>query len=509
VGTFTRETEDSFMPSSIRGLIQERRRWVALIVVCFAMLMNTLDQTIVNVALPTIQRDLHFTQSSLAWVIDAYLITFAGALLLAGRLGDLIGRKKVFLVGVSLFTLASLACGAADTQALLVGARFAQGLGAALSSSVILAIIVADFPVPAERAKAMSSYIIVAVGGGSLGLLVGGYVTQALSWHWIFFINIPIGIATILLGIFLIDENVGLGVRDGLDVGGAVLSTAGLMLAVYAIVSSTEYGWHSSHTLLFGGAALVVLAGFVLLESRLTHPMMPMRVLRSPGLLSSSLIRGLMVVGMYSTFFIGVLYFQHVLGFNPVETGLAFLPQTLMVAVMSSGITARIMARFGSKTTAVGGLIIVAIGLALFVASGPTTAYFPQIFVAVLLIGFGAAAAFTPLLTIALVGVPAKDAGIGSGIVNVSQQVSGALSVAILGAVSAAHSASLLASGTSPVDALDGGYRLAFIVALASVLVAIVLGFLIIKRPEPGPETPDVVDEAFDAESETMIAEIM
>ena len=325
------------MPTSIRGFVQERRRWVALIVVCFAMLMNTLDQTIVNVALPTIQRDLHFTQASLAWVIDAYLITFAGALLLAGRLGDLIGRKKVFLVGVALFTLSSAACGAANTQALLVGARFAQGLGAALSSSVILAIIVADFPVPAERAKAMSSYIIVAVGGGSLGLLVGGYVTQALSWHWIFFINIPIGIATIVMGAFLIDENAGLGIRAGLDVGGAVLSTGGLMIAIYAIVSSTPVRMGlGPHAGVRREQHSSCLAAFVLLESRLTHPMMPCRCLRSPGLLTSSLVRGLMVMGMYSTFFIGVLYFQHVLGFNSVVTGLAFLPQTLMVAVMST-----------------------------------------------------------------------------------------------------------------------------------------------------------------------------
>jgi len=495
------------MPESLRGFVHERRRWVALIVVCFAMLMNTLDQTIVNVALPTIQRDLHFTQASLAWVIDAYLITFAGALLLAGRLGDLIGRKKVFLVGVALFTLASAACGAADTQALLIGARFAQGLGAALSSSVILAIIVADFPVPAERAKAMSSYIIVAVGGGSLGLLVGGYVTQALSWHWIFFINIPIGIVTFVLGTALIDDNVGLGIRDGLDVGGAVLSTAGLMLAVYAIVSSTQYGWSSSHTLVFGGAAVVVLGAFVLLESRLTHPMMPLGVMRSPGLLSSSLIRGLMVVGMYSTFFIGVLYFQHVLGFDPVTTGLAFLPQTLMVAVMSAGLTARIMARLGPKTTALGGLAVVAVGLALFVQSGPNTAYFPQIFGAVLLIGFGAATAFTPLLTIALAAVPTKDAGIGSGIVNVSQQVSGVLSVAILGAVSASRTASLVTSGSSAVDALDGGYHLAFIVALASVLLALPLGLILLKRGGPPSEAES--DELFEAESETMIAEIL
>ena len=497
------------MPSSIRGFVHERRRWVALFVVCFAMLMNTLDQTIVNVALPTIQHDLHFTQAALAWVIDAYLITFAGALLLAGRLGDLIGRKRVFLVGVALFTLASAACGAADTQALLIAARFAQGLGAALSSSVILAIIVADFPVPAERAKAMSSYIIVAVGGGSLGLLVGGYVTQALSWHWIFFINIPIGIATFVIGAALIDENAGLGVRAGLDVGGAVLSTGGLMLAVYAIVSSSQYGWNSAHTLVFGAGAVVVLAGFVLLESRLTHPMIPLHVMRSPGLLTSSLVRGLMVVGMYSTFFIGVLYFQHVLGYDPVVTGLAFLPQTLMVAVMSAGLTARIMSRLGPKTTALMGLPVVAVGLALFVMSGPDTAYFPQIFAAVLLIGFGAATAFTPLLTIALAGVPAKDAGVGSGIVNVSQQVSGALSVAILGAVSAGHTASLLASGSSAVDALDGGYRLAFIVALVSVLVAIALGSLILRRPSAPPGTPPVVDDLFEAESETMIVEIM
>jgi EmrB/QacA subfamily drug resistance transporter len=497
------------MQSSLRGFVHERRRWFALIVVCFAMLMNTLDQTIVNVALPTIQHDLHFTQASLAWVIDAYLITFAGALLLAGRLGDLIGRKKVFLVGVALFTLASAACGAADSQALLIGARFAQGLGAALSSSVILAIIVADFPAPAERAKAMSSYILVAVGGGSLGLLVGGYVTQALSWHWIFFINLPIGIATFIVGSVLIDENAGIGIRAGLDIGGALLSTGGMMLAVYAIISSSQYGWNSSHTLGLGAGAVVVLAAFILLESRLSHPMMPLGVLRSPGLLPSSLIRGLMVVGMYSTFFIGVLYFQHVLHFSPVITGIAFLPQTLMVAVMSSGLTARIMKRLGPKTTALGGLVVLAIGLALFVNSGPDTAYFPQIFAAVLLIGLGAATSFAPLLTIALAAVPAKDAGIGSGIVNVSQQVAAVLSVAILGAVSTSHTASLLASGSSAVDALDGGYRLAFIVALTSVLGAIVFGSFLLRRPDASTDHSPTPDESFEAESVTMIAEVM
>jgi EmrB/QacA subfamily drug resistance transporter len=473
------------------------------------MLMNILDQTIVNVALPTIQRDLHFSQASLAWVIDAYLITFAGTLLLAGRLGDLIGRKKVFLVGVALFTVASAACGAADSRPLLIVARFIQGLGAALSSSVILAIIVADFPHPTERARAMSAYIIVAVGGGSLGLLVGGYVTQALSWHWIFFINIPIGVATFLAGAVLIEENIGIGFRAGLDIGGAVLSTVGLMVAVYAIVSSSQYGWDSAHTLSIGAAAIVVLGAFVLLESRLSTPMMPIRVMRSPGLLSSSLVRGLMVVGMYSTFFIGVLYFQHVLGFDPIHTGLAFLPQTLSVALMSSGVTARIMRRLGPKTTAITGLAVLGGGLALLISAGIHTAYFPHLFVALLLIGLGASMAFTPLLTLALAEVPAQDAGIGSGIVNVSQQVAAALSVAVLGVVSTSRTATLLASGHSALDALDGGYRLAFIIALASVVAGIALGFAILKSPPATEVEPQAVDRSEEAASETMIAEVI
>jgi len=488
--------------------MHDRRRWIALIVVCFAMLMNILDQTIVNVALPTIQRDLHFSQASLAWVIDAYLITFAGSLLLAGRLGDLFGRKKVFLVGVGLFTVASIACGAADSQILLISARFVQGLGAALSSSVILAIIVADFPVPRERAKAMSSYIIVAVGGGSLGLLVGGYVTQALSWHWIFFINIPIGIATFIAGAALIEENIGIGIRAGLDVAGAVLSTAGLMLAVYAIVSSSQYGWNSTHTLGFGASAIVVLVAFLLLESRLATPMMPIPVMRSPGLLASSLVRGLMVVGMYSTFFIGVLYFQHILGYDPIRTGLAFLPQTLSVALMSAGLTTRIMGRLQPKLTALIGLAVLSGGLTLFITSGVHTAYFPHLFVAVLLVGLGAATAFTPLLTMALANVPAVDAGIGSGIVNVSQQVSAALSVAVLGAVSSSRTATLLTDGRSTVDALDGGYRLAFTIALISVVIGIVVGVAILKRSSAPAEHPEVVEES-EALSETMVAEVL
>ena len=354
----------------------------------------------------------------------------------------------------------------------------------------------------------MSSYIIVAVGGGSLGLLVGGYVTQALSWHWIFFINIPIGVATFVAGVALIEQNVGLGFRAGLDIAGAVLSTAGLMLAVYAIVSSSQYGWNSTHTLGFGAAALVVLTAFALLESRLATPMMPIPVMRSPGLLTSSLVRGLMVVGMYSTFFIGVLYFQHVLGYDPIRTGLAFLPQTLCVALMSAGLTTRIMNRLQPKWTALMGLAVLGAGLALFISSGVHTAYFPHLFVAVLLVGLGAATAFTPLLTMAVANVPAKDAGIGSGIVNVSQQVAAALSVAVLGAVSSSRTATLLAHGSSALDALDSGYRLAFTIALTSVVIGIVVGFVILKQRGTPHADPELVGES-EAVSETMVAEVL
>ena len=457
------------------------RRWIALVIVCFGMLMNTLDQTIVNVALPSMQRDLHFTQASLAWVIDAYLITFGGALLMAGRLGDLIGRKKVFLTGVSLFTIASALCGAADSQAMLIAARFVQGLGAALSASVILAMIVAEFPDPRERTKAMSAYVLVAVGGGSLGLLLGGVLTQALSWHWIFFINLPIGVATAIAGALFLDENPGLGIRAGLDVGGAVLSTGGLMLAIYAIVTSTQYGWGSAHTTGFGAAALLVLVAFFVLESRLANPLIPLRILRAKGLGSSSLARGLMVIGLYSTLFIGVQLFQRVLHFDAIRTGFAFLPQTIAVAVMSLGVTAWIVRRLRPKLTALVGLGVVLVGLALFASSNPGTMYFPQLFVALILVGVGAGAAFPPLLTIGLADIPHSDAGIGSGVVNVSQQVSGAIAVAVLGVASSGRTSSLLAHGESAVNALAGGYRLAFVIAVSCVAVAIVVTAVLVR----------------------------
>jgi EmrB/QacA subfamily drug resistance transporter len=448
----------------------DRLRWWALVVVCLAMFMNSLDSSIVNVALPAIQRDLHFTPSGLTWVVDAYLITFGSFLLLAGRLGDLVGRRKVFLGGIALFTASSVLCGVAQSQALLVAGRFLQGIGGAFSSSVIIAIIVTEFPLASERSRAMSAYIFVAVGGGSIGLLVGGVLTQALSWHWIFFINVPIGIFTVVAGRALIVENAGLGISRDVDVLGSVLITVALMLGIYGISTATRFGWLSAHTLGFVGASVVLLAAFVALEARLRDPIMPLRILRIPTLTRSSIIRGMLATGMFSTFFLGALYLEGVLGFTPVQTGLAFLPMSVTMGILSSGITARLVDRFGDKRVLLPGMAMGAAGLLWLTTLTTHSSYWSVMFPAFLLLGLGAGTAFAPLLTIAMTDVPVADAGLGSGIVNVSMQMAAALGLAILSARAASRTRALAAAGHAVPSALTSGYRLAFL--LAGLLVA-------------------------------------
>jgi EmrB/QacA subfamily drug resistance transporter len=466
----------------------DRRRWIALVVVCLAMLMNALDGSIVNVALPAIQHSLHFTGSGLTWVVDAYLISFGSFLLMAGRLGDLIGRKKVFLAGVALFTVASIACGAADTQTMLVVARFVQGIGGALSSSVIVAIIVTEFPRPSERARAMSAYVFVAVGGGSIGLIAGGVLTQVLDWHWIFFVNVPVGIATLLLGRALVVENVGIGIRQGVDLVGSLLVTAALMVGIYGIVTASSAGWVSPHTLVSLGIAVVLLAGFIVLESRLENPIMPLRILRIRTLTGSSVIRGLIATGMFSTFFIGALYFEHVLGYSPVGTGLAFLPATAAMATMSAGVTARLLDRFGPKTVMYPAILIAAASLLLLASAGENASYFPPIFFSLLLLGLGAGASFMPLLQIGMSEIPNADAGLGSGIVNVSQQMAAAVGLAVLSTVATNRSRSLLASGHSVVHSLTVGYQLALYVAAGCVLLGLVAAPFLLRTDETPEE---------------------
>jgi EmrB/QacA subfamily drug resistance transporter len=471
---------------TINGLISgERRRWVALAVVCLGQLMMVLDATIVNVALPSMQRDLHFSQANLAWVIDAYMIAFGSFLLLAGRLGDLLGRKRMFLTGLVMFTLASVACGMADSQALLIVARFAQGVGGAVASAAVLALLVTEFPKPSERAIAMSVYTFIVSSGGSIGLLAGGVLTQSLDWHWIFFINVPIGIIAFTLGRVLITETERPGLGHGVDWFGSVLVTVALMLGVYAIVKATNYGWISAHTLGFGGAALALLAVFVAFESRIAHPMFPLRILRVPGLAASSVVRAFLVTGMFSTFLLGVLYLQHVHGYGALATGLAFLPLTLIMGGFSLGVTARLMTRFGPLRVLLAGLLAIAGALTLLSRLPVHTTYFPDIFVPFALLGLGAGLSFLPLMTIAMADVPLADAGLASGIVNASLQISAAIGIAALGTVAAERTKVLAGLGQHQVQALTGGFHLAWAIGAGVVGIGAVIALLLLRAPAP------------------------
>jgi EmrB/QacA subfamily drug resistance transporter len=445
--------------------------------------------TIVNVALPSIQRELHFTQGDLTWVVNAFLVTFGSLLLLAGRLGDLAGRKRVFLAGLMIFTAASVLCGLAQSEPMLIGARFLQGIGAAAQASVILAIIVTRFPEPAERARAMSAYVFVSVAGGSLGLLAGGVLTETLSWHWVFFVNVPIGLAALTLGHFLIPDDEGLGLRHGIDWIGSLLVTLALMSAIYAIVEATTYGWGSAHVLAFGAISAVLMAAFLAVETKLENPIMPLRILRLRGLVNASLIRGFLVTGMYSSFFLATLYLEHVRHYSALQTGAAFLPWTVTVAVLSQGVTAWMVDRLGALPVLVSGMASAAVGLLLFSSVGPSTEFFPTVFFACFAVGLGIGSAFMPLLSIAMADVPAADAGLASGITNVSQQIGGALGLAVLSTIATNQTKSLLAEHHALTGSLIGGYHLAFTTGAATIAIGIALALALLR---PGRNRPEL-----------------
>jgi EmrB/QacA subfamily drug resistance transporter len=468
---------------AIREPFSDRRRWLALVVVCFGQLMIVLDSTIVNVALPSIQRDLHFTQANLTWVVNAYLLTYGSFLLLAGRAGDLIGRKRVFLAGVAVFTVASVLSGLAADPATLIGARFLQGLGGALSAGVILALIVTGFPKPYERAQAMSIFTFVVAGGGSLGLLAGGMLTQLINWHWIFFINLPIGVGTMLLGWWLIEDTEGIGLSDGVDVAGSILVSAAMGLGVYTIVTASDQGWGSTHTLGFGAAALVLLVGFVALEARLENPILPLRILRLRSLVGASAARAMLAIGMFTTFFLGALYLQHVKGYSAFGTGLAFLPSTVALGVLSLGLSARLMRTFGPRAILIPGLLMITAALVLLATADEHAGYFPGTFGGFLLLGIGAGMSFMPLMTIMMAEVPAADAGVASGVANVTMQVGAAFGLAALGTISSDHSQALVAQGHSVVSALTGGYQLGFTIAAAIVATGLLIVLVVLRSP--------------------------
>src|SRR3954454_11036163 len=467
-----------------------RRTWIALVVVCLGQLMMVVDMTIVNVALPVIQRDLRFSQADLTWVVGAYLISYGSFLLLAGRLGDLLGRKRVFLAGTAIFTVASLACGVADSQLTLIAARFAQGFGGAIATSVILALIATDFTRVDERVKAMGAYMFVVTSGGSLGLLLGGALVQNVDWHWIFTVNVPIGIAVLIAGARLIDNRPGIGLRGGLDIAGSFLITAAMMVAVYAIVTAADQGWTSAHTLGFGGAAAILTGAFFVWESRAANPILPLRILRVRSLMGASVVRGFIVTGMFGTWVMGSLYVEHVLGYGAWDTGLASLPMTLTVGALSLGTTARVMARLGPVRTVVLGMTFVVVALVMLSGLGDHASYFPTLFVPFALMGLGMGTAMLPLLTIAMSGVPAADSGIVSGIVNVSMQLAGALGIAILGTLAAERTTTLSTDGASSLSALTGGYTLAFELAAGSGVVGILVAATVLRMPRQRQPVP-------------------
>jgi len=447
------------------------------------MLMIVLDGTVVNVALPSIQTDLAFSQSNLAWVVNAYMIAFGGLLLLAGRLGDLIGSKRVFIAGLIVFTSASLLCGIAWNREALIVARFLQGMGGAMASSVILAMIVTMFRQPAERAKAMGVFSFTAAAGGSIGLLIGGTLTQILNWHWIFLINVPIGIGATILSLRLLESNPGIGLREGADALGAFLITAALMLAVYTVVEIPSYGATSVHTLGFGATAAVAFAAFIARQATAIKPLLPLRVFRSRNVAGSNLLQLLIVAGLFGFFFMDSLYLRRILGYDAVRTGLAFLPITLSIGALSLGWSASLPARFGPRAVVIAGVGLAAVGLSIFAVAPLGGDYVTTIFPAMLLLGVGMGVSFPSVMMFAMSSATARDSGLTSGLVNTTAQVGGAFGLAILATLAASRTQVSLASGASNAAALAAGYHLAFGIGAGCLVVAGVIAATVLQSP--------------------------
>ena len=460
--------------------LDHRGRWLALFVLCSGSLMIVLDSTIVNVALPSIREDLGFSESSLAWVVNAYLLTFGGFLLLGGRLGDLFGHRRLFLSGLALFTAASLACGVASSQAFLVAARAVQGLGGAVVSVVAFSLVMMLFTEPAERTKAMGVIGFVAAGGGSVGVLAGGVLTDALNWHWIFLVNIPVGVAVFVASLALLPGGSGQGAAK-VDVAGAVTVTAALMTAVYAIVNGNEVGWATTRTLGLLGVSLALFAAFVVIEARSAQPLVPLSLFRLRSVAVANVVGVLWAAAMFAWFFLSALYLQLVLGYSPLQVGLAFLPSNLIMMAFSLGLSAKMVMRFGTRVPLALGLAISSVGLVLFSRAPVDGSFLADVLPAMLLLGVGAGMAFNPVLLSAMSEVEPKDAGLASGVVNTSFMMGGALGLAVLASLAARRTGSLVASGSEQVAALNGGYQVAFLAGAVAALAAGVIGGVFLR----------------------------
>lgn len=455
-------------------------RWFAFVILCLGTLMEVLDSTIVNVALPSIRANLHFSESNLAWVVNAYLLTFGGFLLLGGKLGDLYGQRKLFIIGITIFTLASLTCGIAESQAVLIIARAIQGFGGAIIAAVSLSLVMNLFTKPDERAQAMGYFGFIAAGGGAIGVLAGGLLTNSFDWHWNFLVNVPIGIAVVALSFKLLPTTrVELKHRH-LDIGGAVTVTVALLLAVYAIVNGNQAGWTSLQTISMLVVAIILLGVFVWIESRVQAPLMPLTLFKLRNVSVANGVAVLWAAGMFAWFFLSALYLQLVLHYSPLQVGLSFLPANVIMAIFSLGLSAKFVMRFGIKKPLSYGLLLAAIGLLLFVRAPVHGNFLYDVLPNMILLGVGAGSAFNPMLLAAMDGVPPDESGLASGIVNTAFMMGGSLGLAILASIAAFQTGSLLASGNSQLVALTGGYHAAFLVGtifagLAAFLSAILL----------------------------------
>ncbi|HVW66714.1 MAG TPA: DHA2 family efflux MFS transporter permease subunit [Candidatus Peribacteraceae bacterium] len=474
--------------TSNQSTMDMRKKWLALIVLCMGSLMIVLDATIVNVALPSIRTDLGFSESSLAWVVNAYLLTFGGFLLLGGRLGDLFGHRLLFLIGLILFTLASLACGLSSSQFFLITARAVQGLGGAVVSAVALSLIMNIFTEEKERAQAMGVFGFVSAGGGSIGVLLGGVLTSFLDWHWIFLVNIPIGILVFILCLLILPRTQLLHHPRHVDVLGAATVTLALMLAVYAVVNGNETGWLSLQTLGLLAAAAVLMGFFLFWESKTKHPIMPLHLFKIRNLATANVMGVLWAGGMFAWFFLSALYLQLILSYSPLQVGLSFLPSNIIMAIFSIGLSAKVVMRFGIKTSLLSGLGLVMLGLLLFTRSPMHGNVWLDVMPGMTLFGFGAGIAFNPMLLAAMNDAPHDESGLASGVVNTAFMMGGALGLAILASIAAARTNIVTAAGADHLTALNAGYHAAFFAGAAFLLLAIIIGavFLRTKNPEPG-----------------------
>ncbi|MEU4400620.1 MFS transporter [Micromonospora orduensis] len=464
-------------------------RWPALLVLCAGSLMIILDGSVVSVALPAVQRDLGFTPAGLAWVVNAYLVAFGGLLLLAGRLGDLLGRRRVFLAGVALFTLASLACAAATGPAQLVGARFGQGVGGALAMAVSLGMIVRLYPEPAERARAIAVFSFTGAAGASVGTVAGGVLTELAGWRSIFLVNLPIGAAILVAATRRLPAERGIGLRSGLDVPGALLATAGLMATVLAIVGTGEHGWTSPRTLGAAAIAALLLGGFAVRQRAAATPLLPGRVLRVPGLVAANTVQFLMVAAFFGFQFLLAVELQLVLGLDAAATGWAFLPTPVVIAVVSLGLAGRLIARWGARSVLLAGLGLATVGFLLLARLPADGRYLADVLPAMVIFGVAGGLTLPAVTTLAMAGATDADAGLASGLANTTQQVGGAVGLAALATLAAARTDVLRAGGSAETAALAAGYRTAFAVAAALVVAALLVALGTLPRRQAGPST--------------------